>query len=306
MWRWIDDFCLCPTELSRLHLQRTRGELLMALSYPYADVDTLALLDQWIAWFFVVDDELDDGPCGRDPGRCLTAVSSLMQTFDGRPDAGILPTALFDLCGRTLLGRSNGWRESFRRGFTEWLWTYYAEAVDRAGGRQPASWEYREHRRYSFGVYMSLDFCELADGIDLPCHVRHLPSFVSLRNSAINNGSLINDVFSFDKESAVGYFHNLVAIIQRESRLRREEAVETATLMATEAMERITTAVGELPAQLRAAKVSESTFSDACRLADCYQTLVAGNYVYHKEVQRYASSIIEDDWASDHVPGLFT
>ena len=110
MWSWLDKFGLCPSRQATQHLQRTRPEVITALYIPAADESTLPYLSQWMAWFFVIDDQFDhSGPSGRNGPRCAETIRSILSVIEHEPavsspvELNSLPRAhraLVDLWGR--------------------------------------------------------------------------------------------------------------------------------------------------------------------------------------------------------------
>lgn len=297
MWSWLDRFELCPSSSASQHLRRTRPELITALYIPAADKLTLPYLSQWMAWFFVIDDQFDhSGPSGRNGHRCAETIRSILDViehesaFSSPVDMQALPRAhraLADLWNRLPLHLSALWRDSFREHIRSWLWSDYAETVDRATGRLPALWEYREHRRDNVGNHMLLDLCEVTAPAELAEKARRLPSMENLRKAAIEHTGIINDIRSLEKERANGDHRNVVLLIEHSDGLLTEEAIRQAVDISSECVERMLAAHGQLSGQLSAIEISGADQQNALGIAEQYLALVRGNFDYHYQTSRF-------------------
>ncbi|MFI6639055.1 terpene cyclase [Streptomyces sp. NPDC050504] len=287
LWEWIDRIGLYPSAESRAHMERTRPDLLMALYYPGAGPEHLALVAQYTAFAFAVDDGMDDGPTGRDPHRSERAVRELIAVIDGKPPADPVTRALADLWPRINAGRSASWQASFRKNVTEWWWSYYAEAVEKSCAHRPLLCEYHEHRRKTFALYMYLDMCEIVAGVDLPERVRRLLPVLNLRNTVSEHGYFINDLISCPKEAALGYRHNAVGIAEHEYGLPHRQAVEKITALADQRALRTERLLTTLPAHLDAAGVTPALRDETLNIAESYRDQLRGNFDYHVHAQRH-------------------
>ncbi|MFJ8314194.1 MULTISPECIES: hypothetical protein [unclassified Streptomyces] len=80
MWAWLESSALLPTPAARRRVERTRPALMYARWCPQAAPEVLALLTQYLAWAFIVDDQFDiQAP---NPQRCLDTISALDAVFD--------------------------------------------------------------------------------------------------------------------------------------------------------------------------------------------------------------------------------
>lgn len=297
MWMWLDTFGLCPSSSAIQHMRRTRPEVITALYIPAADERTLPYLSQWMAWFFVIDDQFDhSGPTGKNSHRCAETIRSILAVIEEestgprRVGSQELPRAhrsLVDLWERLPEHLSASWRGSFREHIRDWLWSDYAETVDRATDRFPAIWEYREHRRDNVGNHMLLDLCEVTVEAELSEKARRLPSMMNLRKAAIEHTGIINDIRSLEKERANGDHRNVVLLIERNDEVSPDKAVKRAIDISSECVERMLTARRQLPEQLSAVELCDSDQKIALDVADQYLALVRGNFDYHFQTSRF-------------------
>ncbi|MBT2382867.1 terpene synthase family protein [Streptomyces sp. ISL-11] len=287
VWSWLDAYGICQSPASQRNLRRARITLTTAMAYPGADRDTLARLARWLHWTFIMDDEFDDGPDGRDAVRCEAALTSLLRVLEG--EAGRTPAtrALADIWHGLLSGRSPSWRRAFRRDVEGWFWSYYEDTVDRAADHYPRLAAYRRQRARGVGAYMFLTLAELGAGVDLPETVRHVSALVDLRHAAAEYTGLNNDLWSVAKDRSVGVFHNAVMLIEHHERCTLQDAVDRLAGLLADCAERMAAARRVLPGQLDAAGIGGRTRADVLACAAAYGTFVRGCYDYYHQVDRY-------------------
>lgn len=288
VWEWAETSNLALSPVAHKKMIRTRPELWISLIFPEASQKHLDLFCQWLFWAFLVDDEFDDGPAGRDPGLCESAIAHLVDVLDGaRTPVGPMERALDELLVRTCTDRSPHWVRQFRRDTAAWLWTYYAEAVDRAAGHVPSTADFVKHRRDSVAMQPFLDLHEITAGIDLLESSRSLPAYIALRNAVTDHSGLCNDICSFEKEALLGYEHNSVRLIQRDRGGTLQEAAGEAGILLARIVERVQRAEKELVEEMDAAGIEGPQRIALERCVRDYRGLVRGDFDYHARAERY-------------------
>jgi (+)-beta-caryophyllene/(+)-caryolan-1-ol synthase len=305
VWEWAESNGLVLSPTARKKMIRTRPELWISLIFPKVSQQHLDLFCQWLFWAFLVDDEFDDGPAGRDPRMCEAAIDRLVSVLDGGPPHGAMEHALVGLRTRTYRDRSARWIRQFRRDTVAWLWTYYAEAVQRAAGQVPSRDEFVKHRRDSVAMQPFLDLHEIAADIDLPESARSLPAYIALRNAVTDHSGLCNDICSFEKEAVLGYEHNAVALIRRERGLTLQEAVDEAGTQLAGIAERVRRAEQELTEQIAAAGIEGPARVALERCVRDYRGLVRGDFDYHARAERYTRPDLTEIDERDSLSGFF-
>lgn len=288
MWTWLEHYDLVPSELTRRRMERTRPARMYALWCPWAGVEELALLSEYTAWAFIVDDQFDiEIP---DPQRCLHTIAALNAVYDGGRPSGVLAVAFADLWQRLCEGRSTVWREAVRAEIRGWLWTYYTETIGRLATHLPDMDTYRAHRRDSVALFVFLDISERAEGVDLSPAARQLPAMRLLREAAVEHMGLINDILSVDSDEASSYFYNSVLLAEYHYGHSRSEACDVVNLMLTGLIHRMNTAIDRLPAELEAAQITGRDRADTLATARNYTVYVRANLDYHYQAARYTSA----------------
>lgn len=257
MWEWVDTFGLARGPAARTRLELTELDRLTAWVHPTANVPQLALVTEWMVWFFQLDDQLDDGPLGYQPEKWDTAFAGLLAACGlatdyaaDRSSDSPLAVATRDLWERTIQGRSAAWVTRFRRNTEEYLRSYHAEAGFRADGYIPTVDSYLAHRRKSDAMGMCMDLVEVALDAEVPERALALPSFRALRETTGIVPGLVNDIFSFPKEFAADYFYNAVYVVLAAEGGSVQSAVDRVNDMITDYVRRFQRAEKKLEQDL--------------------------------------------------------
>ncbi|GAA1401835.1 hypothetical protein GCM10009639_44640 [Kitasatospora putterlickiae] len=209
---------LAPEDLARYHTYALPE--LIGHSYPRARGAELDLLVDILGWFTILDDRFD-GPPGRDPAEARGIVEPLLAVLAGRPvPPGTSQPHLLDawreLWQRQTAPMPPGWR---RRAAAEWrscLRTFLAETAHRAARTQPDLAETVRLRRHASCLYPFMDILEHVHGGEAPAGLHADPALHRLRANTADAATLINDLYSADREERqnVAAF-NTVLTLQR-------------------------------------------------------------------------------------------
>ena len=292
LWPWLSARGLAPGEHVRGHIRRTNPALLSARFYPAAGCAILPLLAQFCAWAFIVDDEFDEGACGRDSALSGRAVAGLLAVLEHGAAAGASPpmAALADLWGRLTARRSAGWCRQFADNIRSWLITYHQGALQHESGYAPGIEEFCGYRQLAVGMHMFLDLAEVVADIDLPDEVRYCPSVMDLRRAVAEHVAFLNDIFSVHKEDRHGFPHNLVLVIDRILGCGVRAAVNQANAMATGAVHAFLDARRRLDRDMASLGADAQTAQTVARYADSLAAVMRGNYDWHYASERYTHS----------------
>ncbi|MFI1401028.1 terpene synthase family protein [Streptomyces sp. NPDC020681] len=307
MWRWIDTIGLAPDPHSRRHVERTNPALLAARFYPTADRNVMPLLAEFCAWGFIVDDEFDEGPYGRNATLCGKAIKDLCAVleFGMGAQASPLEVALDDLWNRAVHHRSPGWCRQLANNIRGWLVTYHRTALEREAGFLPGIEEFREYRQFAVAMHMFMDLAEIVAGVDLPDRARYCSSLLDMRRATAEHVALLNDVFSAPKERGHEFAYNLVLMMEAVQECGGEAAMDRANAVVTGVVHNFLDARQRLPDELADANCDRSATSGALRTADVLKSLVRGNYDWHFETERYTHPEELGTGYPDYVPNHF-
>ncbi|MFE6624426.1 terpene cyclase [Streptomyces sp. NPDC057740] len=287
---WLVHHQLVTTREAWAQVERTRPDLMAARYYPKADRDALVRHMQWLAWGFVVDDEFDDGPAGRDPQQCQAVIRELSDAVAGGPVREPYARALVDLWQATVRDRSREWKRVHLHDFCTVLWTYHTETIGRVTGTQFTSLaEYIPFRCQSVAIlFYGADHAEAALGIDLPDFVRHLPALAAIRRLVCEHIGLLNDIFSVAKDRALNN-SNAVDIVMAKRDCDQAAALDHLNALLTRKINDIAAHEAVLAGQLIAAGADGPTQEQVAACVAAYKALTRGNHDWHFEVGRYTA-----------------
>ncbi|MFJ5709192.1 hypothetical protein [Streptomyces sp. NPDC093105] len=218
---------------------RAAGEYFLAMRLadvatgfaPEADGTDLDVMTDLITWTAVCDDFFD-GPAGDDPEFAAAAVAALTSvTTATGPTAApagaeALAGATADLWARMRAPMSPAWRTRAGHGWGRFLRSFLAEAAARRAGTVPDLAGYLALRRETMAMYVYLDAAERAGRYEVPERVLADPAVRRLAELQIDIIAHCNDVHSIEHEEARGDTHNLVLVLEHETRRPRAEVIE--------------------------------------------------------------------------------
>lgn len=228
------------TWAQRVGLVRTAAELerfdaalywrLIAEAYPTAPWDILTIAHDWSCWGFSLDDFDDASAIASQPEALRHLCAQILAILHDAPapdDPPLFLRILQDVWQRMHRYSSNEWRSRFTRTLAESLSAYQWEAQNRVGQRVPPVAEYMDYRRKTGGWRTLVLLVDLVLGQTLPERIYSNPSLQRLLDTANNIICWANDLFSFEKEYAIGEVHNLVCVTQAS----HDCAIDAATQM---------------------------------------------------------------------------
>ncbi|MFF1511201.1 hypothetical protein [Streptomyces sp. NPDC058326] len=198
---------------------------------PEAEGPDLDVMTDVITWTAVCDDFFD-GPAGDDLEYAAAAVSTLTSvTGTAAPDRvppGIEPLAgaTADLWARMCAPMSPEWQARAGHNWRRFLRSFLTEADARRARTVPDLAGYLALRRETMAMYVYLDATERAGRYEVPERVLNDPVPLLLSTLQIDILAHCNDVHSIEHEEARGDTHNLVLVLEQESRRPRDEVIE--------------------------------------------------------------------------------
>lgn len=281
MMKWADRFGLVPTDAARSRFKGMRTDELAKLCHPTADAAFLELMADWYAWYFLFDDQFDDGPLGCRPDLGPGILAAFIGVLDGLPPPADNPLAcaFAELWARTTAGhRSSAWLRRLTRNTSDFLNTYLREAIHRAGNSHFGIGRYLAHRKQSTAMMMIFDIFEITTDADLPDNVIDCEAFRALRASANLIAGLHNDIIGLEKELARDYPYNLVVVVREAEGCSLQEAVDFANAIISGHVAVFLTAQAELSHQLDALGLDAETRAATLRTARQYEQFIRGYY----------------------------
>ncbi|MEU3742595.1 terpene cyclase [Streptomyces sp. NPDC032198] len=288
---WVRRTGLVHRESARERFDRADFGWFVSLVHPSASARHLELMADWFAWLFLVDDQLDDGGVGRSPDHMERTVRAMQEVLEA-PDFGesvryaantpLAVSSLAELWQRTAAGASPQWRRRFIGHLRDCLVTATVwEGGNRVRGTVPDETTYIEKRRHTGAIYVCMDLIDIVEGLDVPESLYDSAEFTAARDAACNVVCWTNDVYSLDKERALGEVHNLAYLMQYHRGLDREQALAEVCAATGAETERFLSAEAELMrAQPR----------HAALLVPCLagmRTWMRGNLDWSRRTKRY-------------------
>jgi (+)-beta-caryophyllene/(+)-caryolan-1-ol synthase len=300
MWRWCDSQGLLTSDSGREHLARARPQYATAMYYPFADAKHSLPINRYMAWAFIVDDSFDDAISTHNDQAVHTFADELIgiSLGTGKPTSNA-GHALRELWDDFTDDRSPGWAKTLGEVHEAWLRTYHIEARATRRGKGMPLGDYIAHRRYGVDELIFIHLQEYIRDIDLPTHIRDLPAMIQARHRDSEWVGLYNDVFSAEKEEAVGYMHNAVLIVREQLRCSMQEAADAVAVLTDGLLQQFEAACAAVPGQVRA--VTDPTdlpglMRDVEQVVEGYRHLIRGNFDYHVGTARYND-------VADYLPG---
>ncbi|MGW2250831.1 cytochrome P450 [Kitasatospora sp. NPDC001660] len=227
------DWTLDRGLLTRAELPRYQAYALPELighAYPRTRGADLDLLVDLLGWFTILDDRFDGSP-GRRSAEARAIVDPLIAVLDGaEPAAGEdrLTAVWRELWDRQSGSASPVWSARAAREWRACLATFPAEAEHRAHGTVPRLGlaETMRLRRHGSCLYPFMNILERVHGADAPAALHAEPALHRLRAHTADAATLINDLYSLQREERQGAAaFNTVLTLQRLRGCGRTHAV---------------------------------------------------------------------------------
>jgi hypothetical protein len=256
---WVKQYRLVRKEAALLRFEASSFTWLAARAYPTAARTELEVINDWLTWLFLFDDQFDEGLIGGRTERLEELLGSYVALFTGAepgPAQSPAAAALIDLCRRTRSQMPDTWWSRFAQHCSQYLATYPWSVGNTARGVAPALVEYIGRRRHSGGMYQAIDLIEFVLHRELPQELLGGPHFPLLSRLTNDVVCWSNDIFSLEKERARGDVNNLVLVVARAEGIPLQEAVDQVGAMvssAVEIFEQVERALPTLPTDLEEA-----------------------------------------------------
>jgi pentalenene synthase len=289
---WPCSFGLLDTAAARRRHAAARYAELAARFQPHASGVALDLCVDQMSWYFIFDDYFD-GP-GSAPGSAREQVAATAAVLDHPPgpDAAPMVLAFADLWRRSREGMSPSWRARAARHWRAYLDGYVVEADNRARGRRFHVPDYLRLRALTIGGQPVLDLVERIGRFEVPSRAFTSAHLTTTRRTILELITIQNDIWSLEKEEAIGDLHNIVLILERERECTRSRAVDLAADLIRQRSEdylALERALPDLYAALgldRAERVALERYA-----TDGMRNLARGNYDWSERTGRYATEV---------------
>jgi hypothetical protein len=239
---WAVSFRLIRSEAARIRFRETAPAELAGRVYATAvDADRLKTATAWIGWLFLIDDQLDEGATGKEPGLArerlgpfgTMAARMAAEPVSGEPPGAQPPeaappllAALADIWRRISVHMPAPWRAVFARHFSDYLAGCEWEAANRARGRVPAEAEFLSRRRDAGAIWPSLDLLEFTADAPITGELGGHPLLAEARTACADVVCWTDDLLTARKERAHGDLHNLAFVLEQATGCAPRTALE--------------------------------------------------------------------------------
>ncbi|GAX40392.1 terpene synthase metal-binding domain-containing protein [Tolypothrix sp. NIES-4075] len=231
---WVLRFNLLANESSYRRFCKSKFFWLVAVAYPYCKLEELKIVNDWISWLFIWDDQCDMSDLGKQPEVLKDFHKRFLEILNGSEIKSKdipLGCALKDLRQRTLRTGKVEWFHHFLHAFEDYFHGCLQEASNRAQEIVPDVDTYIKIRRSSVGVNPSLALTEFCNQLIIPDFLRNHDLVKKIKIMTINILAWCNDIFSVSREMASGDVHNLVLVLHYQQQLTFEQAIKYAAEM---------------------------------------------------------------------------
>ncbi|MEE1753192.1 terpene synthase family protein [Streptomyces sp. SP18CS02] len=190
---------------------------------PDATAEELELSAEWLTWGTYGDDYYPV-VFGRPRNLvgaklCTERLKACMPVDDPAAGAALavspMERSLADLWERTAGPMGPSARAALRLSLDKMLDSWLWELHNQAQHRVPDPVDYIEMRRLTFGSDLTMSLARLRHEHELPAEIYRTGTLRSLESSASDYATLLNDLFSYQKEIEVeGEVHNGVLVVQ--------------------------------------------------------------------------------------------
>ncbi|XYI02135.1 terpene synthase family protein [Sorangium sp. So ce1128] len=221
--RWAQEIGIAASARTATTFDAVDYAAYPAFIYPRADREELLLAAQWMVWFFLFDNHLDEQPVDALPPETHGLLRDIDQIISSRPTRSLDPRtssspyalALADLWERSrILYRNPGWERRYAACFADYQRCQMWELSSRAHHRFLDLQTYVENKRCSAASQLGNAFVELFVAHPVPDAA--LDGFLlrTLRHAAGDVIHLATDVRSSQRERRFDSIPNGVSTLR--------------------------------------------------------------------------------------------
>ncbi|KAF5343425.1 hypothetical protein D9758_011853 [Tetrapyrgos nigripes] len=205
-------------------LHGLKAGTLAALCYPDAAYPQLRVCNDFLTYLFHLDDLIDDME-DRSATAQADVVNNVLYHPNQHPSTRVGKMTK-DFWRRMISTASPGCQQRFISYFDYYFQSVAEQARDRSEGVIPDLESYIALRRDTSGCKSTFALIEFANNLDIPDEVMEHPSIRSLDEACNDLVTWSNDLFSYNKEQAIGDTHNMIPVIMNEQGCDLQTAVD--------------------------------------------------------------------------------
>jgi len=278
------------------HMLRTPGdiELLIeqriaqwtCLVYPDASPDTASALCNLFQYFFALDDICISQTGGHQDSAAamMRDILELLERPGSRPESAESLEMLADALRPIAANQTPEQQRRFLRHMKSFLCGFATESEIRAGKTILEMDDLLALRRETCGGKWCFELIEYGLGISLPDHILDREEIRRLQCAALDQLLLVNDLFSYRKEFAVGDHINAVPVLRNSEGLEMQGAVDAVCGLIGERGRDFSQARHDIMSGDLAG------LHDLTRYVESLGHMMAGNLLWHYTSTRYHGS----------------
>ncbi|WJV45175.1 terpene synthase family protein [Streptomyces flavofungini] len=205
------------------------------------------------------------------------------------PPANALERGLADLWARTAGPMDAGGRAALHRTLVDMLESWLWELGNQAQNRVPEPVDYIEMRRHTFGSQFTMSLSRLGHGKRVPQEIYASGPMQNLENAAADYATLMNDVFSYQKEIEYeGEVHNAVLVVQNFFDCDYPTALGIVDDLMRSRMNQFQHVIAhELPVLYDEFDLNQEARDTLDGYVEELKHWMAGIYIWHRDCRRY-------------------
>jgi hypothetical protein len=246
---WLWRFGVLTEPAHERQLRSFDTATITGVNVPDAGLDQLVTVSKAMAWFILIDDQMDN-PDLPDPAARIRAVRDGVRAVFDHPDVtpGDPFLATFaDLWAELRPGCTEVARRRFADRFLEYFDAIERQAGYAGTGAVPDLLEFLSIRRATVGMPAWAEFLDAALGLHIPDDVRDQFLMREIVECSTEIQGIAQDVHSLEKEELDGYGCNIVPVLRKAFGFSTAEAVDRAMTMHVERQHTLLRAEGQLP-----------------------------------------------------------
>lgn len=286
---WVKRFGLVREAKQTAGFERIICGTAARFGFFSASPEVVGIAADLISWLFLFDDAYPEGTYRFDVKGLEATCARYLNLLENFPHAAPhsnFARALVDLFERMSRHAPPSWMQRFIESFRYYCGGCIREAHFRQSNSIPSVSEYMNLRRASFGYAPVADLMELIFGTYLTDEERWSPTVVRLRTLGVDISACVNDLYSYEKESAVGDMCNVVRVVELNEARSPEAACARVGQMHDEALGQLLL----LESQLNAIPTSPAIRNLARAIREWSQ----GHHDWSIRCRRYDSSLASD------------
>jgi hypothetical protein len=293
---WAEEFGIAASARTAATFEGMDYAAYPSYIYPRADREELLLAAQWMAWFFLLDNHVDERPVDTIPPETHALMRDIDQIVCLRPTRRWNPrtldspyaSALADLWERSRsLYRNPGWERRYVACFDDFQRSQMWEISSRDRRKFLDPQTYAENKRCSTSSQIGTSFVELF--VVHPVPDVALDSFLlrTLRHAAGDIIHLATDVLSSQREMRFDPIPNGVSTLQHALDWSLDETVELYTSLWVARTELVLQIKGDLPALMEATGENMRHLDVVREYVDDLLLWLGGNMEWVANTRRY-------------------